>query len=207
MRVEIMQSIASAYFSATRGSDFRSRITQGGAPFPFDAIQYETMEKESCIVGMVMAWSVITLESLVNHALAEKINNKVSAIMAIEYPGQITEKLKIAKSARSELAKKIAILSDNRQGSDVYIQLADKITEDRNIIVHDKPFELTDLENGEVKITHFKSRGRENERKPRYENLADFFMDCENVSNYIYSSSALKEAGVTEISFASLINS
>ncbi|MEL7893552.1 hypothetical protein AAG581_00645 [Vreelandella neptunia] len=205
MRVEIMHSVALNYFRATHDSDFRFRIIQGGAPFPFDALQYDTMEKESCIVGMVMAWSVITLESLVNHALAEMINNRTSAIMAIEYPGQITEKLKIAKAAKSELAKKIAILSDNRDVNNELILLANKLSEDRNTIVHDKPFELTDFGDSEVKITYFRSRG-ESERLPRYEDLADFFRDCDKISDYISSISPLQVMGLGEISFLNLIN-
>jgi hypothetical protein len=80
-----------------------------GDTFPFDVQLFDEMERESCIVGMVMAWSVVALESLVNHAIAETLNNRICAIMVIEYPTQVTDKLKMAKCPKSELAKKIFI--------------------------------------------------------------------------------------------------
>lgn len=204
MRVEIMHSVAQTYYLATHGSDFRGRMINGGSPFPFDAAQYDTMEKESCIVGMVMAWSIITIESLVNHSLAERINNKTSAIMAIEYPGQITDKLKIAKSARSELAKKLVILADNEEQNTQYISLADDLSETRNLIVHDKPFELIDFGNGEVEITHFRSRGDALEKQFRYDDLADFYKKCDKIKNYAASISPIDVIGLGEISFTKL---
>ena len=120
-----MHSVAREFLDKTHGSEFRHRIISRGDPFPFDLVAHEAMENESHIVGMLMAWSVITLESLVNHALAEAINNKASAIMAIEYPGQITDKLRIGRSARSELAKKLIILSDTLEPDSDILQLSD----------------------------------------------------------------------------------
>ncbi len=202
-----MHSVTQTYFATTSGSDFRTRTIHNGEFFPFDAIQYDNMEKESYLVGMVMAWSVITLESLVNHALAEIINNKILSIMAIEYPGQITDKLKVAQSAKSELAKKIAILSDDFVGNNnEYIQLADELSQIRNAIVHDKPFELIDLEDGDVKIQHFKSRKGMDMSRQRYEDLSDFYRKCDKITVHISSVSPLQVMGLGEISFINLIN-
>ena len=197
-----MHSVAQTYYLETHDSDFRGRIIKGGESFPFDAWKYDTMEKESCIVGMVMAWSVIMLESLVNHSLAERLNNMTLAIMAIEYPNLITEKLKIAKSARSELAKKLVILADNDKQNDQYISLADELSNIRNLIVHDKPFELVDFGDGGIEIAHFRSRGDALEKTPRYDNLADFYEKCEKIKNYVTSISPMP----IEISFTSLVN-
>jgi len=199
-----MHSVAQTYYLATHDSDFRERMINGGNPFPFDVAKYDTMEKESCIVGMVMAWSVITLESLVNHSLAERLNNKTSAIMAIEYPRQITDKLKIAKSARSELAKKLVILADCDEQDAQYISLADELSETRNLIVHDKPFELIDHGDGEVEITHFRSRGGKPEKRHRYGHLCDFYEKCDKVKNYASSISPMHVIGLAEISFVKL---
>jgi hypothetical protein len=62
MRVEIMHSVAQTYYLATHDSEFRGRMITGGAPFPFDATKYDTMEKESpasCI--NYLSWSVFAL--------------------------------------------------------------------------------------------------------------------------------------------------
>lgn len=206
MRVEIMHSVAQSYYEATHDSDFRNRMINGGAPFPFDAVQYNAMEKESCLVGMVMAWSVITLESLVNHSLAEMLNNRTSAIIAIEYPRQITDKLKIAKSTRSELSKKMAILSDSDESNSNYLSLADELSETRNQIIHDKPFNFTDYGDGEVEITHFRSRGDALEKRLRYENLGKFYSECDQIKDYVFSIVRLDVMGLDDISFTALRN-
>ena len=206
MRVEIMHSVAQAYYQVTNDSDFRDRMINRGALFPFDAVKYNTMEKESCVVGMVMAWSVVTLESYVNHAIAERLNNQASAVMAIEFPRQITEKLKIGKSAKSELAKKLVILADEDKQNSEYITVADELSEIRNLIVHDKPFELLEYEDGEVDITHFRSRGEISETRHRFEHLSDFYLKCDKILNYVSSISPVVVMGTPEMSFANLIN-
>lgn len=207
MRVEIMHSVAHTYYLSTHDSDFRKRMINRGNPFPFDVAKYDTMAKESCIVGMVMAWSVITLESFVNHAIAESLNNQTTAILAIEYPGQITDKLKIAKSAKSELAKKLIILADDDKGNSQFISIANELSETRNLIVHDKPFELIDHGDGEIEITHFRSRGEAPEIQHRYEHLSDFYTKCDEIWSYISLISPVAVMGIPEISFTKLINS
>lgn len=158
------------------------------------------------MVGMVMAWSVITLESYVNHAIAERLNNQTSAVMAIEFPRQITEKLKIGKSAKSELAKKLIILADEDKQNSEYISVADELSEVRNLIVHDKPFELLEYEDGEVEITHFRSRGENSESRHRFEHLSDFYLKCDKIRNYVSSIPPVVVMGMPEMSFTNLIN-
>lgn len=200
-----MHSVAQTYYLVTHNSDFRERMINGGPPFPFYPDQYDKMDKESCIVGMVMAWSVITLESLVNHSLAERLNNKTLAIMAIEYPRQVTDKLKISKSARSELANKLVILADNDEQDNQYISLADELSGTRNLIVHDKPFDLIDFGDGKVEITHFRSRGDVLEKRHRYDDLTDFYEKCEKIKKYVASISPKHVIGIEEISFTKLV--
>lgn len=201
-----MHSVARTYYLSTHDSDFRERMINRGNPFPFDVVKYETMEKESCIVGMVMAWAVITLESFVNHAIAKTLNNQASAIMAIEYPRQITDKLKIGKSAKSELAKKLIILADNDKQNLQCISIADELSETRNLIVHDKPFELIEHGDGEAEITHFRSRGDNPETRHRYEHLSDFYGKCYQIKTYVSSISPVVVMGLSEISFKKLIH-
>jgi hypothetical protein len=200
-----MHSVARNYYELTRGSDYRHRITSGSGDFLFDSSMYDTMEKESCIVGMVKAWAVVTLESLVNHALAEALNNKVSAIMAIEYPSQITDKLKIGKSARSELAKKIIILSDSVEQNTKIILLADKLADTRNLIVHDKPFSVIDHGEGEFEIEYFRSRGEDSNEQFRYEDLQVFYEDCDSIRDYILTKTGPDSLEISS-SFSSLFN-
>lgn len=204
-RVKIMHAVAHEFLDETRGSDFRRRIIDAGDTFPFDVAAHGSMEKESQIVGMLMAWSIITLESLVNHALAEAINNKALAVMAIEYPSQVTEKLKIGKSARSEFAKKVIILSNTLEPDSEILQLCDELADIRNAVIHDKPFDFHDLGDGDVEINYFRSRGENDGKTVRYDALVPFFRKCDRLVTYIlrHTENGLFESG--ELGFSSLL--
>ncbi len=95
MRVDIMHSIAQGYYLETYDSGFRERTMNNGSFFPFNSLNYQAMKKESCMVGMVMAWSVICLESLINHVLAANIDDRDAAISAIECPRVAAKEFKI----------------------------------------------------------------------------------------------------------------
>lgn len=200
-----MHAVAHEFLNETRDSDFRRRIIDAGDIFPFDAAAHGSMRKESQIVGMLMAWSVITLESIVNHALAEAINNKASAVMAIEYPSQVTEKLKIGKSARSEFAKKLIILSNTVEPDNEMLQLCDELADIRNAVIHDKPFDLHEFDDGNVEINYFRSRGEKDGKTVQYDDLVPFFRKCDRLVNYIlrHTKDGLFESG--ELGFSSLL--
>lgn len=208
MRVEIMHSVARRYYEDTHDSDFRKRIINRSEMFPFYGLKYEKIQKESCIVGMVMTWSVVTIESLVNHCIAETINDATYAKMAIDYPKRITNKFNIPKSIRSELSKKIAILSDDYKNNREILSLADKLSDIRNRIVHDKPFNLIDYGDGEVEMINFNSRNYSSEKTcTMYENLGDFYKNCDHLKNYLHSIvSSRSSIEFESISFTSLIN-
>lgn len=203
-----MHSIARDLYATTAGTDFRDRITNHGDPFPFDAAAYQTIENESRIIGMVMAWSVVTLESLANHQLAAVLNNRVLALMAIEYPGQVTDKLRLSRSARSELAKKLIILLDGTQSGDSkdtdVVEKADALVDRRNLIVHDKPFRLIDHGDGDIDVEWFRSRGNMDSPPLRYEHLETFYSECDSVATCILGVSS--ESLGCEIAFRSLLN-
>jgi hypothetical protein len=205
-RVKIMHSVAREFLDETRGSEFRRYIIGGGDIFSFDAAAHDSMEKESQIVGMLMAWSVITLESLVNHTLAETINNKVSAVMAIEYSSQVTEKLKIGKSARSDLARKLIILSNTFEPDSEILQLCDELSGIRNTVVHDKPFDYIDFGDGNVEIDYYRSRGESDGQTLRYDALVSFFRKCDRVLDYILGKTNNSPFESGERSFSSLLN-
>lgn len=179
-RVKIIHAVAHELFKQTRGSDFRRRIIGHLNVLPFDVSSYDLMAQESKIVGLVMAWSVVTLESLANHVLAETINNKACAIMAIEYPGQVIEKLGIYKSAKSELAKKTIILNFDFKVDSKTLDLCDDLANIRNKILHDKPFDYI-LNGEEIEVKHFSTRGNKNEDVFKYDDLVHFFRKCDQV--------------------------
>lgn len=191
MRVVIINSIAQNYFRMTADTDFRQRMTSKGKFFPFDLDAYTNMQKESCLVGMIIAWSVITLEALVNYALAETINNQAAAIMAIEYPSNLTEKLKLGRSAKSELAKKMIILNNGKSIDNNLIDIADRLADFRNRIIHDKPYKLLDHGEGDVEIIHYQLRGNSDGMIVSYDQLNDIFKDCDTISNFIEQTSKL----------------
>ncbi len=202
LRLSLMHSIARNFYATTEGTDFRNRISGRGNVFPFDANAYDEMTNESAIVGMVMAWAVVTLESLANHQLAEVLNNRILATMAIEYPAQVTDKIKASRCARSELAKKLIILTD--AGVPVStIKLADTLVDIRNSIVHDKPFRLSSCEDGDVNIEWYRARDDAGSRFVRYEELTAFYKDCETVKDCILNASS--ESIDCKVNFSELL--
>lgn len=206
VRVKIMHSVAREFLDETRGSEFRRSIIGGGDIFPFDVDAHDSMEKECHIVGMLMAWPVITLESLINHALAEGIKDKASAVMAIEYPRRVTDKLKIGKSARSEFAKKLIILSNTFEPDNEILQLCDELANIRSKVVHDKPFDYVDFGDGDVEIDYYRSRVANDSETLRYDSLVPFFRKCDRVINYILSKTNNSPFESGEHSFSSLIH-
>ncbi len=107
LRVKIMHGIAYDFYLSTKDSEYReARLNPDGA-FHFSVPVHELMRKEACVVGMLMAWSVVTLESLVNHALADTMEDREMAIQAIEFARQFVDENKIKGGGRSELGKKL----------------------------------------------------------------------------------------------------
>ncbi|WP_154724492.1 hypothetical protein [Thiothrix nivea] len=180
-----MHSVAHSYYELAHSSGFRQKMMSNDDFFPFDLAQYDLIEKESSIIGMVMAWSVITLESIINQALAESLNDRSVVIEAIEHPNSVIKKFRIDTSVKSDLAKKIIILNDQKENIGEYIDAATSLSHIRNLIVHDKPFNLIYHGDGDVKIEHFRSRGEAFNKQLRYEYLRDFYAKCDKVLNFI----------------------
>ncbi len=125
--------------------------------------------------------------------------------MAIEYPSLVTDKLNVAKSQKSELSKKLAILSDDDKNNREILSLADELSGIRNRIVHDKPFDLIDFGDGEVEIIHFNSRNYSSENiDTMYESLDDFNKKCEHLKNYLRSIVNTSSIEFENISFTAL---
>ncbi|HMW46918.1 MAG TPA: hypothetical protein PKD17_03350 [Cellvibrionaceae bacterium] len=207
LRIELMFEIASKYNDFTKGEDgFDVAETDGKLSFRMDVFLMDGEKKESCLVGMLMVWSVVTLESLINHAIAESINNELTAKLAIEHPGQITEKIKPRVNAKSELAKKLLILNDDSEDISKLLEIAEQLSERRNHIVHDKPFDHCTDEDGEPIIKYFRVRGKELDERIRFKSLGPFFKQCDSVKEFIQRKSNLGSLDVHGKSFSGLLN-
>lgn len=208
MRVKIMHSAAYAVYLETCRSDYRERKLNGGDIFPFNAVEYETIKKESSMVGMVMAWSVVFLECIVNHALAEKLSDDSIIIDAIESPKRKTKNCKALKNIHVGLVHKLAILSNNLEVNQNIVDVVCELSSIRNRVVHDKPFELVDHGEGRVEITNFLKRGDGEFKRYVYDDLKHFFKKCDEIKRYITNQVAVYDTcvDIENISFSQLIH-
>ncbi len=212
-RLEYLHSIARQLYDSTKNSEFRDAQNAVGKPFKFCPETQTRVQQEACMVGMIQVWSVVTLESLVNHAIAESFNNRTAAIIAIEYPDRIVKDFKGVKG-KSELGKKIAVLQDDL--GKVYrddgvedrevnaISTADDLAAIRNAIVHDKPFDYQTEGEGDVEIKYYGTRTEE-QPPARYQHLREFFSRCDKVKESIKASSG-QECPLGDRTFQSLLN-
>ncbi|MCF7967063.1 MAG: hypothetical protein K9L79_16230 [Methylobacter tundripaludum] len=183
MRVEMMHAIAKEYYDKTKGSEYREHRLNPSNRFFIDLEKSMLMDKEACVVGMVVVWSVVTLESLINHVIAEKSENESDAITAIEYP----QNLKITEEVKSLLAKKMVILSQPNTVDKRLLKIADDISNVRNEIVHDKPFEYLDYGDGDIEIRHYRKRGNSENKQYTFEYLSSFYKQCHDLCSFIDS--------------------
>lgn len=181
MRVKIMHSIAKSFYEETCDTEYRKFRNQPNGSLMFNLEYDEWMDKESCIVGVLMAWSVITIDSLANHVLAETIGDKDQAIRAIECPGNVSKEIK--KSSKSDLARKLIVLAGDSTSEEI-AGLADKLADIRNGIVHDKPFDYICTED-DIEIEYYRTRGELETTRFRFEYLDSFYKDCKKICSYI----------------------
>ena len=201
-RVELMYSVVYEYFKETVDSDFRNRIINKGNIFPYSVSKSQSMQKESSLVGMVMAWAVVAIESLINHALAEKIDDRHLAVKAINNPNKVLKELQLNFNPESKLGTKIMIL-DSEYDSEI-VSLAEMISSMRNIIVHDKPYDYFEKE-GDVETKDYKTSDEVDGNIYRYEDLKDFFINCDSIKKYIEEKVYMETIEIRD--FSSLLTS
>ncbi|MDE2422370.1 MAG: hypothetical protein KGO49_14465 [Gammaproteobacteria bacterium] len=206
MQVKIMHSIAKDYYEKTIDTEYRHLPRHSLGFYAFDLEKAELMEKECCVVGMVIVWSIVTLESLINHVIAEVINNRLLAVLAIEFPGNVTDKVGGDKTPRSDLAKKIRILNQGAVEDKKIIELANSLSKIRNEIVHDKPFSFNNLEDGEFSIEYFNSRDDGDRKRYNYDDLSDFYKKCEELTIYIDKFYKVTSFSGEHVDFRSLLD-
>lgn len=219
-RLELMHNVAKQLFDLTKNSEYRDPTYGKEIMFLFCPETVTQVQQEAAIVGMVKVWSFATLESLVNHAIANVFNNRMAAIIAIESPSKIVKPFKGA-TPNSELGQKILILNDDlgmtyddrreeakRRDPNVAkmteeLKLADEIAGIRNLVMRDKPFELNTSPEGEVRIRYYGTRLSEKKRV-RYSDLAAFFAKCDQIREHIIGKIGDKYDGPGR-SFAALL--
>jgi hypothetical protein len=140
-------------------------------------------EKERHLIGMIVTWSAITLECLINHAISDVIDNRIAAITSIEYPKKMVDHFKGKPELKSELSQKLYILSEGHASHDSLSE-ATYISSARNSIVHDKPIEYYDIGEGDYEIEEYSLRTHDF-KIPEYEKIGDFYTKCESVKNEI----------------------
>ena len=207
-RVQIMHSMVYDYYCKTKDSELRQEGGVSAIPFAFNIFVFETMRKESCLVEAIMVWSVITIESLINHVLAEVMPDELSAKNAIEHPEKCFDN---RYKKCNDLVKKLSILNDGKEIDVGILLVADNLSENRNAIVHDKPLELNEYGGGDIEEILYSLRKNEKKYSNKYEGLKLFFKDCDKMKDYIFSVSDLNgklysHFQCVDFSFSSLIN-
>jgi hypothetical protein len=151
---------------------------------------------------MLMAWAVVAIESLINHALAEKIEDRELAVKAINNPNKVLKELTLGFNPKSKLGTKVMIL-DSEYNNEI-VNHAEEISSTRNIIIHDKPYDYYENE-GDVETKDYKTSDEVDSNIHRYEDLKDFFISCDAIKKYIEEKVYMETIEIRD--FSSLLTS
>ncbi len=180
-----MFSIAKREYELTANTDERSFFKRKGAVediVGFCPVTHDNMRRESCIVGMLMAWTVVALESIINHAIAETLDDREKAAEAIRFPQRFTNKQGL-NLAQTDLSKKLFVLTGKPENVQM-MKVANELCWTRNEIVHDKPFSLDTYGDGEP--IYFRTEKDESRSKYfHFDDLSKFFEDCDQIKDFI----------------------
>lgn len=218
--VILLSGLANMKFQETKPFPREKTIRSGDKEFPCPNFEYfDEYEEESRLTRMTMVWSLITIESLVNHVVADCLNNKIVAINVIENPKNIIDSI-ILKSEvkkeelskfRSELVKKLIILNQEifiSSESIAVFKAAQEISDLRNAIVHNKPVSMMELQDGGFEVfeyTKFNDR-KVGIAKLSYKDLEGFFEKCDLLLSFLVKLRSELIEDIKEISFKALYN-
>jgi len=141
LRLQLLSSSAYSFYKLTKGTQYRIEPIIHDGHIVFSVDHYQNMEKERVMISMLLAWSEITIESLVNNIIAEIVNEKDKAIEYIERPKNQVQITSLFRKPKSELSCKLIILYGQETDEHIY-KISDKIAFIRNQIIHDKPFDV-----------------------------------------------------------------
>lgn len=186
-RLEAVFKIAQNLYSKTKDSDHRLRQLTGREFFHFSVQVHDQIRSEKAIVGMVICWSAVTLEATLNHIIAEKLEHRLAATLAIETPSKFLQdfKLKIPKGNRSELALKVVIIADCLEPDTNIFTDANVIAARRNKIVHDKPDYFYQYSEDGIDYWSYSNRDNDEKSDPCYDALEEHFTRCDRVLSYL----------------------
>jgi len=186
-RLKSIHALARELFLKTKDSDHRKRQIEGTDPFPFSIQVYDQIRLEKSMVGMVFCWSAVTLEAILNHTIAEKLEHRLAATLAIETPRKFLQdfKLAIPKGHRSELALKVLIIADTLKPDEAVISDANAIAARRNKIIHDKPYYFYQYDEDDFDEWDYSNRENLEGSEPTYDLLMKHFERCDRVLDYI----------------------
>jgi hypothetical protein len=181
-RIRAIDSLLEVEYELTKGKDIREKIRNNQDIDVNDENDVYYLHEESILVGLLLAWSVTTIECLVNHALAEIIDNKIISTLAIENPRKLFEGIKT--KASSELSYKIILLDENSEMSKQIAVIADRIVKIRNQIVHDKPYTIdySDMDNIQTEYYSLKDYQPQN---IYVEDLTTLFSDMDKIILFV----------------------
>jgi len=184
-RVKAIYDLVYAEYIETRGKSARKRIIDNKDVEADDEQYTYLLHEESSLIGLLIVWSITTVEGLINHALAGNINNKILSILAIENPKKVLDGNKIVNVLSSELSYKLLILGENSNESQTVARELEKIISIRNSIIHDKPY-IIDYANVESNnVFRFSNKKVNNEKKYYYEDLKELFGIFDIIFDYI----------------------
>jgi hypothetical protein len=155
---------------------------------------------------MAAVWSVITIDSLVNLAIAESTSDFELTATAIERPKTVCKKFKIEQKT-AELVAKTAILGIQmglEQAATEIRESCDYLASVRNRIVHDKPFELIDLLEEGVELREFPWKWPKVEIDVYFEGLRNIFQKCDQVKEFAFAAAPKLKLRCVEYSFVHL---
>lgn len=218
--VILLSGLANMKFQETKPFPREKTMRSGDKEFPCPNFEYfDEYEEESRLTRMTMVWSLITIESLVNHVVADCLNNKIVAINVIENPKNIIsgmilkceDKKEDLSRFKSELAKKLMILNQQKIVDCemmAVLKAAQEIADFRNAIVHNKPISIMDFQDGDVEVfeyTKYSDRKVEVSRL-KYVDLKVFFEKCDLVLSFLRKLRSGIAEDLKEIAFSSLYN-
>lgn len=219
--VILLSELANMKFQETKPFP-REKIMRSGNNIEFTCSNlkyYYEYTEESRLTRMTMVWSLIAIESLVNHVIADCLDNKVVAISVIENPNNIISSISLKcedkkedlSRLKSELVKKLMILNQQKvvDGEMMAVfKAAQEISDLRNAIVHNKPISIIDFQDGDVEVfeyTKYSDRKVEVSRL-KYVDLKVFFEKCDLVLSFLRKLRSGIGEDLKEIAFNSLYN-
>jgi len=182
LRLELLSNTAYSFYKLTKDNPHRSSPVIKNGNISFSLANYENIENEKAIVSILLAWSEITIDSLINNIIAENTSDRRTAIEYIENPKRQNQILKLANKPKSDLSCKLIILFGDEVTQKIS-DISDTMAFIRNQIVHDKPLDVFTGE--EDYIIDVLSSKAQLEIHNKYDDLLPIFAEFDIVLEFL----------------------